>query len=135
MPNDFKRKRGGLAGVVDFAAAHLRSSDTTADFKELAVQIAEAKSELKHLERNFQSLENICREGSREMSPEQAEQQRQLKQRFDNELRRTDNWLISLVETELSIIEIIHPSHNPLKKTVILDNLRKAFARSLWGLT
>lgn len=78
-------------------------------------------------------MEAICRLGAAPTAVEYGPKQKELMSRFDGELKRFDNWVISLVETDLSMVEVICPSGDPFKKSLVLRDVRRALARSPWG--
>jgi hypothetical protein len=119
----------GLGDVVKTISGLSNASK----FDLLLEQIAEAKRETEHLQRALRQMELICRQGADTASADYGNRQRDLMSSFDADLRRLDGWVISLVETDLSMVEIISPPGNPLKKTIVLDQIRRALARSPWG--
>lgn len=95
-------------------------------YEKLFEQIAEGRRELDHISRAFQRVEHLCKSGSDHFLDAQ---------RMMSELDTLSGWVVSLLETDISMVEIVAPSRNPLSKRATLDYVKRELKRpKLMGL-
>ncbi len=82
-------------------------------------QISEARRELDHIRGALQRIEHLCRTTS----------QSAMDRRLFSEQQTLNGWVVSLLETNISMVEIIAPSHNPLIKAGVILDVQKALQR------
>lgn len=100
-------------------------------YKHILVKVLEAKNEVAKLQAATMRLEAVCRAGTvakplSKSSPAYGENY----QALTNALQPFDGWVISLLETNISLLATVQ---NPHTAGIRVNNLRDSFAR-LWHL-
>lgn len=83
-------------------------------FKLLSEQVREAQKEVQHIQSALNRLEQTCREGSRERPLVSGNASSPLQGKFETDLWALDGWVISLLETDLTLKGFVngHGIHN-----------------------
>lgn len=89
-------------------------------YEKLFEQINEARRELDHIRGALQRIEQLCRTNSQNFLD---------RQRLFSEQETLNGWVVSLLETDISMVEIIAPSSNPLVKAGVIHDVQKTLKR------
>lgn len=76
-------------------------------YEALLLEVEEAQKELHHIQSALTRLENICRQGRQNKNPGAGEH---LHQQMGDNVVNLDNWIVSLMETDLTITGMLNPS-------------------------
>jgi hypothetical protein len=79
-------------------------------FRQLSAQIAEAQKETRHIQAALARMEQTCREGSHARPRGLGEAQSPLIDRFQRDLWALDGWVVSLLETDLTLVGFVSHS-------------------------
>jgi hypothetical protein len=75
-------------------------------------ELEEAKRELKHIQNALTQLENVCRSGARSRNAKVGDINHQ---QLGQNLVTFDGWVVSLMETDLTITGMLNPTHTRSK--------------------
>ena len=83
-------------------------------FKMLSEQVREAQNEVVHIQFALNRMERTCREGSRERPLVYGNSSSPLVAAFETDLWALDGWVVSLLETNLTLKSFVngHAIHN-----------------------
>lgn len=73
----------------------------------LLLEIDEAKKEMQHIQNALTRLESTCRQGKKIQHPRVGDN---LHQQLGDTVVNLDNWIVSLMETNLTITGMLNPS-------------------------
>ena len=79
-------------------------------FRLLLLQIAEAQKETRHIQAALTRMEQTCREGSHARPSGHGEMRSPLIDRFQRDLWALDGWVVSLLETDITLVGFVSPS-------------------------
>ncbi len=79
-------------------------------FRQLSLQIAEAQKETRHIQAALARMEQTCREGSHARPRRYGEGPSLLVDRFQRDLWALDGWVVSLLETDLTLVGFVSHS-------------------------
>jgi len=82
------------------------SAVLAASYSALLVEVEEAKKEIRHIQTALSQIENACRIGKQARGPRPAGNRNNIGDSIVN----MDNWVVSLMETNLTITGMLNPS-------------------------
>jgi hypothetical protein len=115
---DILRREGAFRGLQTLSRQGVSASEirpvVVSVFKALQVEIAEARNELSRLQTSLGAMENACRSGAASPSSTGADPNID---RFQQSFITFDAWVVSLMETSLTIAGLMNPDHARKKVT------------------
>ncbi len=113
--NQLAFEQGGFVSLETLVREYVVSLKTEGRilgefFRTLLSQIAEAQKETRHIQAALARMEQTCREGSHTRPRGYGERQSPLIDRFQRDLWALDGWVVSLVETDLTLVGFVSHS-------------------------
>ena len=97
-------------------------------FKMLSEQVREAQNEVMHIQSALNRMERTCREGSRERPLTYGNTSSPLVGTFETDLWALDGWVVSLLETNLTLKGFVN-GHAIQNKVFQINQARTALIR------